>query len=52
MELSVIAAVLAGSIGLSAASAYVMLSLVLNRCNVRPGASTPRCSDGAASKLC
>ena len=32
MELSVIAAVLAGSIGLSAAWAYVMLSLVLFRC--------------------
>jgi hypothetical protein len=52
MELSVIAAVLAGSIGLSAVWAYVMLSFVLFRCNVRPSASTRRCPDGAASRLC
>ena len=51
MELSVIAAVLAGSIGLSAAWAYVMLSLVLFRCNVRPGASTPRRVDIPDSRV-
>jgi hypothetical protein len=42
MELSVIAALLAGSIGLSAAWAYVMLSLVLFRCNVRSGEPSSR----------
>jgi hypothetical protein len=41
MELSVIAAALAGSIGLSAAWAYVMLSLVLFRCNVRQAHRPP-----------
>jgi hypothetical protein len=43
--------VLAGSIGLSAAWAYVMLSLVLVRCNVRPSASTPRHVDIPDSRV-
>jgi hypothetical protein len=51
MELSVIAAVLAGSIGLSAALAYVMLSFVLVRCNVRPSASTARHVDIPDSRV-